>query len=151
MFLHCDTFLPGDAIGLIVKQYIVGQKVNANFWGRFDVRLSSHRIIFRVIEKLMNIRSRYTAVATGDQAIFIERDLFNRVAGFPEIALMEDIAISKKLKKLSIPICIHKQVITSSRRWETNGVLKTVLLMWTLRLLYLLGVSPDKLARLYRS
>ncbi|PCI06590.1 MAG: glycosyl transferase [Gammaproteobacteria bacterium] len=150
LFLHCDTVLPHDAIELITKQCLSSKSTNIDFWGRFDVRLSSRRKIYRVIEKLMNLRSRYTAVATGDQAIFIERDLFKRIGGFPEIALMEDVAISKILKQLAEPFCINKKVITSSRRWETHGVIKTVLLMWKLRLLYLFGVSPDKLARLYR-
>ena len=97
----------------------------------------------------MNLRSCLTSIATGDQAIFIEKNLFERVAGFAEIALMEDVEISKRLKKISKPVCIKQKVTTSSRRWETNGVAATVLLMWKLRLYYFFGVSPDKLKQLY--
>jgi len=121
-----------------------------NYWGRFDVRLSGNKFVFRLIEKLMNLRSRLTSIATGDQAIFIERKLFNQLGGFPEIALMEDITICRLLSKLSSPVCLKQKVITSSRRWESNGVVATVLLMWRLRLLYFLGVSADELSRKYR-
>jgi len=145
LFLHCDTFLPDNALNVITSNY---QK--ENYWGHFDVRLSSNKFVFRIIERLMNLRSRLTSIATGDQAIFIERKLFNRLTGFPEIALMEDIAISRLLKKQSSPVCLKQKVITSSRRWENKGVLVTVLLMWKLRLLYFFGVSPDKLNQKYR-
>lgn len=145
LFLHCDTLLPDNALLLIS-----GIQQTKNYWGRFDVTLSSKRLVFRLIEKLMNFRSRVTAIATGDQAIFIESGLFNRINGFPEIALMEDIAISSLLKKIASPFCFKEKVISSSRRWENNGVVKTVLLMWKLRLLYFFGVSPDKLNQLYR-
>ena len=97
----------------------------------------------------MNLRSCITSIATGDQAIFIEKNLFDRVQGFPEIALMEDVEISRRLKKISRPVCMKQKVVTSSRRWETNGVVATVLLMWKLRLYYFFGVSPEKLNRLY--
>ncbi len=144
LFLHSDTFLPENALNMIAGNYPV-----ENYWGHFDVRLSNNKFIYRVIEQLMNLRSRITSIATGDQVFFIERKLFKRIAGFPEIALMEDIAISRMLKKQSPPICLKLKVITSSRRWENNGVFATVLLMWKLRLFYFFGVSPDKLKQYY--
>jgi rSAM/selenodomain-associated transferase 2 len=144
LFLHADTLLPDDTV-----QILSGLFQQKNCWGRFDVRLSSSRFVFRLIESLMNLRSCLTAIATGDQAIFIEKKLFNHIGGFPEIALMEDIAISRRLRKIARPVCIKQKVITSSRRWENNGVLATVLLMWKLRLYYFFGVSPEKLKQLY--
>ncbi len=145
LFLHADTVLPDSALNLVSSF-----NHNKRYWGRFDIRLSSDRKIFRLIERLVNLRSRLTSIATGDQAIFIEAELFKSIGGFPEIVLMEDIAISRLLKKQLMPVCLKAKVITSSRRWETNGVLATVLLMWKLRLYYFFGVSPDKLGRLYR-
>lgn len=145
LFLHADTVLPENAAQLISSFYNEN-----NLWGRFDIRLSSNRKIFRLIEFFINWRSRMTSVATGDQAIFIERKLFHETGGFPEIALMEDIAFSRVLKKISRPVCLRHKVITSSRRWEQKGVVTTVLLMWKLRLYYYLGVPPEKLNRLYR-
>lgn len=144
LFLHADTFLPDDALAVIAAL-----SVEKNVWGRFDVRLSSKRFVFRLIETLMNLRSCMTSIATGDQAMFIEKNLFQRVGGFPEIALMEDIEISRRLKKIVKPVCLKHKVITSSRRWENNGVVATVLLMWKLRLYYFFGMSPEKLKQLY--
>ena len=144
LFLHSDTFLPEAAFNMIENH------VQESFWGRFDVRLSSNKFIFRIIEFFINVRSRLTSINTGDQAIFIKSQLFTTVGGFPEIALMEDIAISKKLKKIISPICLKQKVITSSRRWESRGVSATVFLMWKLRLYYFCGVSPDRLNQLYR-
>lgn len=145
LFLHADTVLPENALYVILS---LGQ--TDNFWGHFDVRLSSNKKIYRLIEYLINLRSRLTSIATGDQAIFIERALFNNVGGFPEIALMEDIAFSRRLRKISRPVCLKQKVITSSRRWENKGVIATVLLMWKLRLYYFFGVSPERLSQLYR-
>ena len=144
LFLHADTFLPDDTVQLISEL-----SKRKNYWGRFDVRLSSRKFIYRLIESLMNLRSCITSIATGDQAIFIEKKLFDRVQGFPEIALMEDVEISRRLKKISRAVCMKQKVVTSSRRWETNGVVATVLLMWKLRLYYFFGVSPEKLNQLY--
>jgi len=144
LFLHSDTVLPDNALELISNHF------KKPFWGRFDVRLSSDKFIFRIIERFINLRSRLTSINTGDQAIFIDSQLFHSMGGFPEIALMEDIAISKKLKNIVSPICLKQKVITSSRRWESRGIVATVLLMWKLRLYYFFGVSPDKLNRLYR-
>ena len=144
LFLHADTQLPENTVQIISELFN-----NKNYWGRFNVRLSSNKTVYRLIEQLINLRSRLTSIATGDQAIFIEKNLFDRVAGFPEIALMEDVAISKRLKKIVKPICLKQKVITSSRRWETKGVAATVFLMWKLRLYYFFGMSPDKLKQLY--
>jgi len=144
LFLHADTFLPDNTVQIISDLY-----QRKNYWGRFDVRLSSNKYVYRLIEGLMNLRSCITSIATGDQAIFIEKNLFSRVGGFPEIALMEDVEISRQLKKISKPVCIKQKVITSSRRWESNGVVTTVLLMWKLRLYYFFGVPPEKLKQLY--
>lgn len=144
LFLHADTFLPYSAVQ-VISDSVVGK----NFWGRFDVRLSNKKYVYRIIERMMNLRSSLTSIVTGDQAFFIEKNLFERVGGFPEIALMEDVAISRQLKIISKPVCVKHQVVTSSRRWETNGVVATVLLMWKLRLYYFFGVSPDKLNQMY--
>ena len=97
----------------------------------------------------MNLRSRLTGIATGDQLVFISRKLFREVDGFPEIALMEDIAMSQKLKKISSPMCLRQKVLTSSRRWEKHGIINTILKMWWLRLSYFMGVDPVRLARQY--
>jgi len=145
LFLHADTNLPDDAL-----QLLSALDDRQPLWGRFDVRLSSDRTIFRLIEWLMNLRSRLTSIATGDQAIFVDADLFDHVGGFPEIALMEDIAMSQLLKKHINPVCLKSKVTTSSRRWETNGIVSTVFLMWKLRLYYFFGVSPERLSQLYR-
>ncbi len=143
VFLHIDTHLPDNWISLI-------QNCLAS-WGRFDVRLTGRHWLFRVIEKAINIRSRKTSVATGDQVLFFQRDFFAKLNGFPEIPLMEDIAITKSARKLAPPANIRQPVATSSRRWEENGIIRTVLLMWFLRFAYWLGTKPETLARLYRS
>ena len=144
LFLHADTFLPENAAQIVADAF-----VGENFWGRFDVRLSNQKYVYRLIEQMMNIRSSLTSIVTGDQAIFVEKSLFDRIGGFPEIALMEDIEISSQLKKISKPVRLKHKVVTSSRRWEANGVVATVLLMWKLRLYYFLGVSPEKLSQMY--
>lgn len=144
LFLHADTFLPVEAEALMTEE------TGNFFWGYFDVRLSGRHIVFRLIEWFMNHRSRLSSIATGDQAIFVSRKLFFDVGGFPEIKLMEDIAISRLLKCIATPVCLKASVLTSSRRWEEKGITSTVLLMWRLRLLYFFGVSPDKLSQMYR-
>jgi rSAM/selenodomain-associated transferase 2 len=145
LFLHADTTLPPSADLLIID----GMKSTKRHWGRFDVRLSGKHPLLRIVESLMNWRSRLTGIATGDQAIFVSRTLFERTGGVPEIDLMEDIALSKLLKKSCRPLCLSQKVITSSRRWETNGVFRTILLMWRLRLAYALGANPSQLAQRY--
>jgi rSAM/selenodomain-associated transferase 2 len=146
LFLHADTFLPEGADDFIIS----GMKEKGKVWGRFDVRLSGRHPMLRLIEYLMNRRSRLSGIATGDQGIFVKRETFKSISGFPEIALMEDIALSRILKRVGSPLCLRQKVVTSSRRWEKNGILRTVLLMWYLRLGYFFGADPNRLARLYR-
>lgn len=145
LFLHADTFLPENARLLILD----GLKRRDAVWGRFDMRLSGRHPLLRLVEALMNVRSSLTGIATGDQAIFVERECFDVVGGYPEIALMEDIALSKRLKRVGRPLCLKEKVISSSRRWENHGIVNTILLMWWLRLRYFFGADPDKLAALY--
>lgn len=146
LFLHADTRLPAQADEMILQHMEDIRYV----WGRFDVVLSGSRFPFRIIEWFMNRRSRLTSIATGDQAIFVRRNTFEAVGGFDEIPLMEDIALSKKLKMLGKPACLRPPVITSSRRWEEKGIWATVLLMWQLRFAYWRGVDPAALALRYR-
>lgn len=145
LFLHADTVFPDAAMQSLST--LVDEKT---VWGRFDVCLSGSHWLFRVIEKMMNLRSQATGVVTGDQCVFISRELFQTVGGFPEIALMEDIAMSKQLRRTCRPVCLPETVVTSSRRWESKGIIRTVLLMWALRLGYFLGLSPGYLNRMYR-
>jgi len=145
LFLHADTFLPDNALALIARNIDENHQ-----WGRFDIQLQGGHFMLKVIAQLMNWRSRLTGIATGDQAIFVTREAFAAVGHYPDIALMEDIAQCKKLKAISPPICLKAKVISSGRRWEQFGVYKTILLMWSLRLRYWCGASPQTLASLYR-
>lgn len=140
VFLHADTRLPAHADELI------GCALGRSRWGRFDVAIDGRHPALVVVGCAMSLRSRLTGIATGDQAIFVRRDAFE---GFPEIPLMEDVAFSKAMKRRGAPACLRARVSTSARRWESRGVLRTVLLMWRLRLLYFLGARPERLARLY--
>ncbi len=141
LFLHADTFLPAGVDALLQ------QSIDTDLaWGRFDVELTGRQLLFRIIEYCMNLRSRLTGIATGDQAMFVTRKLYELAKGFPAIALMEDIALSSSLKQHKAPICIREKVLTSSRRWEEHGILRTVFKMWYLRLRYAIGVSPATLA-----
>ncbi|OAI02461.1 glycosyl transferase [Methylomonas methanica] len=144
LFLHADTRLPERAVELIMSAVEQGAE-----WGRFDVQFDSPQAIFKLIACMMNVRSRLTGIATGDQAVFITRQAFQAVGGFPEIALMEDIAISAALKKIGKPCCLKAKVVTSARRWQHHGILRTILLMWRLRLRYFFGAHPDELAARY--
>lgn len=144
IFLHADTVLPDNTLELLSGIEQLEKK-----WGRFDIKLTGRHVWFRIIETCMNYRSRLTGIATGDQAIFIGRTLFEEVNGYPELPLMEDIAISRSLIKYSKPICLRECVISSSRRWEKHGIIKTILRMWALRLLYFLNYDPKRLAKLY--
>ena len=144
-FIHADTQVSENAS----KQILRVLDNENNHWGRFDIRLSGKHLLLRVVEILMNLRSCITGIATGDQGIFVRRACFEAIGRFKPIPLMEDIEISRRLKKWSRPCCIHDPIITSSRRWEKNGVLRTILLMWRLRLAYALGISPEKLAHEY--
>ena len=143
-FLHADTIIPENAIEQIQ------QALNKSDWGRFNVKLSGSHILFRIIETMMNVRSCVSSIATGDQGIFVKRKIFGQVNEYSNIPLMEDVDLSRKLKKLSKPVCLKYTLITSSRRWEKNGISSTILLMWKLRFLYWVGVSPEHLARQYR-
>ena len=144
IFLHADTCLPENALQLIQ------QKISsASQWGRFDIQLSGNHFMLKVIAQMMNWRSRLTGIATGDQVIFVTRLAFEKAGQYPEINLMEDIALCKALKKISPPICLKAKVISSGRRWEHNGIYKTILLMWSLRLRYFFGADPQTLAFLY--
>jgi rSAM/selenodomain-associated transferase 2 len=145
LFLHLDTILPDDIV-MLVESVTAGEPL---CWGWFDVRFSNPAFIFRVVAIAMNNRAALTKVCTGDQALFVSRELFDKVGGFTEIPLMEDVAISKKLRAVARPKRIRCSVETSSRRWEEKGVLRTILLMWKLRLLYFLGRSPNSLAEQY--
>ncbi len=144
LFLHADTVLPEQADKLIFEAL-----EGASAWGRFDVRIDNPRPVFRVIESIMNFRSRWSGIATGDQAVFVRRDAFERVGGFPDIPLMEDIALSRALKRIGQPACLRTRVTTSARRWEKHGVWRTVWLMWRLRAAYFLGADPAVLAVRY--
>ena len=144
LFLHADTYLPGTSqIKTVLTE-------TSRLWGFFPVRLSGSHFMFRIIERAISWRSQLSSVATGDQGIFIRKDIFTQVGGFPSVALMEDVAMSKRLRKKGSPLCWPEPVMTSSRRWEQYGIFKTVFLMWRLRFLYFLGIRPEKLQQLYR-
>jgi rSAM/selenodomain-associated transferase 2 len=147
LFLHADTRLPGEADVLIGDGLARSGCASGLFWGRFDVRIAGAHPLFPLIAAAMNLRSRITGIATGDQAIFISRAAFG--PGFPDIALMEDIAMTKRLKRTGPPLRIAAPVVTSGRRWEKHGVMRTIVLMWWLRLAYFLGANPTWLARSY--
>ena len=144
-FLHADSILPDSADGLIVGELSRSRRS----WGRFDVTIAGTHPMLRVIARMMNWRSRLTGIATGDQGLFMTRSLFEAAGRFPEIALMEDIALTRQLKRYGAPLCIAHRMTTSGRRWEKHGVWRTILLMWRLRLAYFLGADPDRLARQY--
>ncbi len=145
LFLHADSRLPEAADSMVLQ----GLAAGASAWGRFDVRIGGAHPLLRVVETMMNLRSRLTHICTGDQAMFVRREAFDAVGGYPSQALMEDIAISARLRRLSAPLCLRERCLTSARRWESEGVLRTVVLMWWLRFQYALGAAPERLARGY--
>jgi rSAM/selenodomain-associated transferase 2 len=145
LFLHADTRLPADADRLVLD----GLAQSGRAWGRFDVTIEGRHPLLPFVAASMNARSRLTGIATGDQAMFVTRDAFSATGGFPEIVLMEDITLARNLKRISPPLCLRARVTTSGRRWEQRGVLRTVLLMWRLRLAYFFGANPRDLARRY--
>ena len=145
LFLHADTRLPPAAEHVILNRL----EHTGRAWGRFDVTIAGRHPMLAVVSRLMNIRSRMTGIATGDQAIFVKRDAFAAAGGYPPIALMEDIALCKRLKRIGPPLCLAERVVTSGRRWERHGVLTTILLMWRLRLAYFFGADPARLAQHY--
>ena len=144
LFLHADTRLPDSALAAVLTAIAGGAS-----WGRFDVRIDGRHPFLRVVEVMMNWRSRLTGIATGDQAIFVRRAVFEQAGGYPELPLMEDIALSSRLKRLAPPACLPDIVITSARRWEERGVLITILHMWRLRAAFFFGADPEQLARRY--
>jgi rSAM/selenodomain-associated transferase 2 len=145
LFLHADTRLPSDADHVVLNAL----ERSGRAWGRFDVKIEGRHPLLVVVGALMNLRSRLTGIATGDQAIFVKRDTFQAVGGFPAIELMEDIALCKRLKRVGRPHCLRERVVTSGRRWEEGGVIRTMVLMWRLRLAYFFGADPAELARQY--
>jgi rSAM/selenodomain-associated transferase 2 len=145
LFLHADTQLPANADQLIVN----GLGIAGLEWGRFDVRIEGASRWLHLVAAFMNLRSRITGIATGDQAMFVTRRAFDAVRGFPDQALMEDVELSSRLKQRGPPLRLRPPVVTSGRRWSARGVARTIILMWWIRLLYFFGVAPDRLARLY--
>ncbi|MEO5882173.1 MAG: TIGR04283 family arsenosugar biosynthesis glycosyltransferase [Caldimonas sp.] len=145
MFLHADTLLPDDADGLVRDAIDAGAA-----WGRFDVRIAGRPWMLRVVAAFMNARSRWSGIATGDQAVFVRRPVFERLGGFPDQPLMEDIELSARLRTVGPPACLGTRVTTSGRRWESRGVWPTIFLMWRLRWRYSRGESAHTLARAYR-
>jgi rSAM/selenodomain-associated transferase 2 len=145
LFLHADTVLPRDADRSVFEALRGGAD-----WGRFDVRIEGRSPMLGVVAALMNLRSRFTGIATGDQAIFVRRSAFEAVGGFPDQPLMEDIELSKRLRRIGRPACLRARAATSGRRWESRGVWRTILLMWRLRWRYWRGESAEVLARAYR-
>jgi rSAM/selenodomain-associated transferase 2 len=143
LFLHADTRLPDAGLDALSRLD------PAAAWGRFDVHIDDPHPVLRMVSFMINLRSRCTGVATGDQALFARRDLFERVGGFPDIALMEDIALSRRLKAVAWPVCLRPPVLTSPRRWLQHGIGRTIWLMWRLRAAYFFGADPDDLARRY--
>lgn len=145
LFLHADTELPLEAD----ERICAALAAQGSRWGWFDVKLSNPRPAFRMVASMMNLRARLSSVSTGDQALFVEKALFQEIGGFPQLPLMEDIAISKLLRRQGRPARPAGRVTTSSRRWEEKGLVSTILLMWRLRFLYFIGVKPQRLREMY--
>jgi rSAM/selenodomain-associated transferase 2 len=146
LFLHADTRLPEEADRIVLRALANSERC----WGRFDVTLDAAGWPLRLVEFMMNWRSRLTGIATGDQAIFVERSAFVALDGFAPLPLMEDIDFCRRAKRLSPPLALRHRVVTSARRWQRHGVWRTVALMWWLRLAFFLGADPQSLARRYR-
>ncbi|WP_417663175.1 TIGR04283 family arsenosugar biosynthesis glycosyltransferase [Pseudomonas sp.] len=143
-FVHADTRIDPGSI-----QSLLDTLLEQPLWGRFDVRLSGKGMLLRLIGSMINLRSRVSAIATGDQGIFVARKTFESLNGYASIPLMEDVELCRRLKVLVRPRCLRPALLTSSRRWEQNGILRTVVLMWRIRLGYYFGASPESLARQY--
>jgi len=144
LFLHADTALPPTAVDDLLAALDGGA-----LWGRFDVRIDGRQPLLRLVERMINLRSRLTGIATGDQAVFVRRTTFERVGGYADQPLMEDIALCTALKQIAPPACLRATVLTSARRWETHGVTRTIFLMWRLRAAYFFGADPARLAVRY--
>ena len=145
LFLHADSILPPGADKLILN----GLQSESRAWGRFDVSIEGVHFFLPVVAWFMNIRSRLTGVATGDQGLFMTADAFSRAGGFAKIPLMEDLAICDALRRSGPPLCLRQKISTSGRRWEQHGVWRTILLMWRIRLAYFFGADPVDLHRTY--
>ncbi|WP_269619714.1 TIGR04283 family arsenosugar biosynthesis glycosyltransferase [Zhongshania sp. BJYM1] len=143
LFLHADSEVPNGGLDEVINT------LHDHQWGRFDIRVSGKAKMFAVISFFINWRSRLTGIATGDQGIFVRKSLFNKIGGFADQPLMEDIDLSTKLGKVSAPRCLRSKIITSGRRWQQRGIWKTIFLMWRLRFMYWFGVSPLRLAKYY--
>ncbi|MGM8897670.1 MULTISPECIES: TIGR04283 family arsenosugar biosynthesis glycosyltransferase [unclassified Psychrobacter] len=143
LFLHADTKLPDHAMTEIALAITQAK------WGRFDVHLDSNKLLLKLVGSMINLRSRLSGIATGDQAIFVRRRIFEQLGGYPNQALMEDIELCKRLKAIGKPACLTSKVVTSARRWQQNGTWRTILLMWRLRFDYWRGVSADSIRRRY--
>lgn len=146
LFVHADSELPETADRLIETAL----RTTGRVWGRFDVRIDGKMQMLKIVSAMVNWRSRVTGICTGDQAIFVTRSAFERLAGFAPIALMEDVEFSKRAKALSWPAAISARVVTSGRRWQRHGIWRTIVLMWRLRLAYFFGADPQRLAQRYR-
>jgi rSAM/selenodomain-associated transferase 2 len=145
VFVHADTRMPPGW-----RAAVDAALAGPSRWGRFDVRLDSDRPLLALVGAMMNLRSRATGIATGDQAIFVAHDAWRACGGFPPIRLMEDVEVSRRLKRAAgPPACLRLRVRVSARRWETRGVLRTIVQMWLLRAMYFFGASPAMLHRLY--
>ncbi|MBI3155472.1 MAG: TIGR04283 family arsenosugar biosynthesis glycosyltransferase [Burkholderiales bacterium] len=144
LFLHADTRLPAAADALVLRA------LQGRAWGRFDVRIDGRSRWLPLVAALMSLRSRLTGIATGDQAVFVRRDTFDRIGGFPDQPLMEDVEISRRLRAIGWPACLRARVVTSGRRWDAHGAWRTIRLMWRLRWRYWRGESPQSLAEAYR-
>ena len=147
VFLHADTTLPDRVDQLIATA--LSRRTPDRCWGRFDLRIAGRHPLLALVARMINWRSRLTGIATGDQAIFVTRKAFWSVGGFPDLPLMEDIALSRRLKRLCRPLCIATPAVTSGRRWDYHGLWHTIVLMWRLRLAYYLGAEPARLALAY--
>ncbi len=145
LFLHADTLLPLHAMEIVVQAL---SKSNRH-WGRFNIRLSNPKLVFRVIAWFMNTRSCLTGIVTGDHAMFIRRECYFNCGGYSDIPIMEDIEFCLRLKRIASPVCLPDKVITSSRKWEQKGLFNTILTMWKLRLMFFFGIPPEKLVRRY--
>jgi rSAM/selenodomain-associated transferase 2 len=145
LFLHADTRLPGSAFGDILRALRNPQCVG----GRFDVKLDGAHWMLGVVGAMISLRSRLSRVATGDQAIFVRREIFIELGGYPDIPLMEDVAFAQALKRRGAVACLRSRVVTSARRWEREGIWGTIFKMWMLKSLYLVGISPVRLKRYY--
>ena len=147
LFLHADTFLPPNGLALIrevmAKQHVVG--------GRFELGLAEKRLGFRLIAYLSTLRSKFLGITYGDQGIFVRRDVFGAVGGYPALELFEDSEFCNVVKKCGQFVLLPAQVCSSTRRWQKWGVVRTVIWMWVLRVLFVCGISDKTLSQWYRA